>query len=98
MYYSQTSHKCLEKLRPTYMLEKSLIKTVGKLSELSQIAHVASAVVSFRFPRDYMVGHISRSLHAGYEATGTSATIPNLFNNVFHCLPLEGCGSLINSC
>jgi len=40
-------------------------------------------------------GGSRQTLHASYEATGISATV---LNNVFHCLPLEGCGSLISSC
>ena len=80
------------------MFKKSLLpgQSVDKVSELFQIAYVAWAVATFRFPSDYNVGHFGRSLHASYEATGTSAQY--LFSNVFPCLLLEGCGFLKNSC
>ena len=55
---------------------KNLIQTMDKINKLPQITRVASSVASLRFPSNYVVGHIGKSLHVSYEATGISATMP----------------------
>lgn len=54
------------------------MQTIDKINKLLQIARVASSVasLSYRFPSNYVVGHIGKSLHVSYEAAGISATMP----------------------
>ena len=70
-----TTHILMGKPRPPCLFEKSLIQTEDIRKQIPQMIRVAFAVASFRFPSNHTVCHISRSLHASYEATSTGATI-----------------------